>query len=57
MSRGLDDFGWIEELYLMGASKQTICKMTKLSIEQVERIIHQIEKNHKILANQNKEDK
>ena len=57
MSRGLDDFGWIEELYLMGASKKTICKMTKLSIEQVERIIHQIEKNRKILANQNKEDK
>ena len=56
MSRGLDDFGWIEELYLMGASKQTICKMTKLSIEQVERIIYQIEKNRKILANQNKEE-
>ena len=49
MSRGLDDFGWIEELYLMGASKQTICKMTKLSIEQVERIIHQIEKNRDTL--------
>ena len=57
MSRGLDDFGFIEELYLMGASKQTICKMTKLSLEQVERIIYQIEKNRKILANQNKEDK
>ena len=49
MSRGLDDFGWIEELYLMGASKKTICKMTKLSIEQVERIIHQIEKNRDTL--------
>ena len=57
MSRGLDDFGWIEELYLMGATPKTIAKMTKLSIEQVERIIHQIEKNRKILANQNKEDK
>ena len=57
MSRGLDDFGWIEELYLMGATTNTIAKMTKLSIEQVERIIHQIEKNRKILANQNKEDK
>ena len=56
MSRGLDDFGFVEELWLLGASKQTICKMTKLSIEQVEHIIHQIEKNRKILANQNKEE-
>ena len=56
MSRGLDDFGWIEELYLMGATTNTIAKMTKLSIEQVERIIYQIEKNRKILANQNKEE-
>ena len=57
MSRGLADFGWIEELHLMGATPATIAKMTKLSIEQVERIIYQIEKNRKILANQNKEDK
>ena len=49
MSRGLDDFGWIEELYLMGATPKTIAKMTKLSIEQVERIIHQIEKNRDTL--------
>ena len=56
MSRGLDDFGWIEELYLMGATPKTIANMTKLSIEQVERIIYQIEKNRKILANQNKEE-
>lgn len=57
MSKNLSDFGFVEELWLLGASKQTICKMTKLSIEQVERIIYQIEKNRKILANQNKEDK
>ena len=60
MSRGLDDFGWIEELYLMGASKKTICKMTKLSIEQVERIIHQVEKNRDTLRGfkvEKKEDK
>ena len=56
MSRGLDDFGWIEELYLMGATPKTIAKMTKLPLEQVERIIYQIEKNRKILANQNKEE-
>ena len=49
MSRGLDDFGWIEELYLMGASKQTICKMTKLPQEKVEHIIYQIEKNRDTL--------
>ena len=57
MSRGLDDFGFVEELYLIGASTATISKMTKLPLEQVERIIYQIEKNRKILANQNKEDK
>ena len=57
MSKNLSDFGFVEELWLLGASKQTICKMTKLPLEQVERIIYQIEKNRKILANQNKEDK
>ena len=57
MSRGLDDFGWIEELYLMGATTNTIAKMTKLPQEKVQHIIYQIEKNRKILANQNKEDK
>ena len=49
MSDNLAGYGFIEELYLMGASKKTICKMTKLSIEQVERIIHQIEKNRDTL--------
>ena len=57
MSKNLSDFGFVEELWLLGASKSTISKMTKLPIEQVERIIYQIEKNRKILANQNKEDK
>ena len=57
MSKNLSDFGFVEELWLLGASKSTIAKMTKLPIEQVERIIYQIEKNRKILANQNKEDK
>lgn len=56
MSDNLSDFGFVEELWLLGASKSTISKMTKLSIEQVERIIYQIEKNRKILANQNKEE-
>lgn len=49
MSRGLDDFGWIEELYLMGATTNTIAKMTKLPQEKVEHIIHQIEKNRNTL--------
>ena len=49
MSKNLSDFGFVEELWLLGASKQTISKMTKLSIEQVERIIHQIEKNRDTL--------
>lgn len=57
MSKNLSDFGFVEELYLMGATTNTIAKMTKLPQEKVEHIIYQIEKNRKILANQNKEDK
>ena len=49
MSKNLSDFGFVEELWLLGASKQTICKMTKLSIEQVERVLYQIEKNRNTL--------
>ena len=45
MSRGLDDFGWIEELYLMGATTNTIAKMTKLPQEKVENIIKHIKHN------------
>ena len=45
MSKNLSDFGFVEELWLLGASKSTISKMTKLPQEKVERIIHQIEKN------------
>lgn len=56
MSKNLSDFGFVEELWLLGASKSTISKMTKLPLEQVEHIIYQIEKNRKILANQNKEE-
>ena len=46
---GLSQYGWIEELWLMGASKKTICKMTKLPADNVDRIIHQIEKNRNTL--------
>ena len=49
MSKNLSDFGFVEELWLLGASKQTICKMTKLPQEKVEHIIHQIEKNRDTL--------
>ena len=49
MSKNLSDFGFVEELWLLGASKSTISKMTKLPIEQVERIIYQIEKNRDTL--------
>lgn len=49
MSRGLDDFGFVEELYLIGASTATISKMTKLPQEKVEHIIYQIEKNRDTL--------
>ena len=60
MSKNLSDFGFVEELWLLGASKSTISKMTKLPIEQVERIIHQIEKNRDTLRGfkvSNKEEK
>ena len=57
MSNGLNDFGFVEELFLLGASNKTIQNMTGLTAKQVEHIIYQIEKNRKILANQNKEDK
>ena len=50
------EYGWIEELWLMGASKKTICKMTKLPADNVDRIIHQIEKNKKIHYNNSKEE-
>ena len=49
MSKNLNDFRFVEEIWLLGASKSTISKMTKLPIEQVERIIHQIEKNRNTL--------
>lgn len=54
MSKNLNNFGFVEELWLLGASKKTISKMTKLPIEQVERIIYNIEKTRKTLADQNK---
>ena len=43
------EYGFVEELWLMGASKKTICKMTKLPANNVDRIIHQIEKNRNTL--------
>ena len=54
MSNNLLHYGTIEELWLLGATKKTISKMTNIPIQQIERIIHQIEKNRKTLANQNK---
>lgn len=57
MSDNLAGYGWIEELWLMGASKKTICKMTKLPADNVDRIIHQIKKNKKIHYNNSKEEK
>ena len=56
MSRGLDDFGWIEELYLLGATPNTIASMTKLPQEKVEHIIYQIEKNRDIIKGQNRKE-
>ena len=49
MSDNMLDYGWVEELYLMGATTNTIAKMTKLPQEKVEHIIYQIEKNRDTL--------
>lgn len=54
MSKNLNDFGFVEELWLLGASKKTISKMTKLPLDKVDRIIYNIEKTRKALADQNK---
>lgn len=54
MSNNMLGFGTIEELWLLGASKKTIANITKLPIEQVDKIIYNIEKNRKTLADQNK---
>ena len=54
MSNNMLGFGTIEELHLLGATPKTIANITKLPLEQVNRIIYNIEKNRKTLADQNK---
>ena len=54
MSNNMLNYGCIEELYLLGCTPKTIANITKLPIDKVDKIIYQIEKNRKILANQNK---
>ena len=54
MSKGLDNYGWVEELWLLGCTPKTIANITKLPIDKVDKIIYQIEKTRKTLADQNK---
>ena len=56
MSNGLNDFGFVEELFLLGASNKTIQNMTGLTAKQVEHIIYEIKKNRNIIKGQNKEE-
>ena len=56
MSRGLDDFGFVEELFLLGASNKTIQRMTGLPQDKVEHIIYEIEKNRNIIKGQNRKE-
>ena len=56
MSNGLNDFGFVEELFLLGASNKTIQNMTGLTAKQGEHIIYEIKKNRNIIKGQNKEE-
>lgn len=53
MSNNMLEFGTIEELWLLGASKKTIANITKLPLDKVDRIIYNIEKQRRLLAKQN----
>ena len=56
MSNGLNDFGFVEELFLLGASNKTIQRMTGLPQDKVEHIIYEIEKNRNIIKGQNRKE-
>lgn len=51
---GLNNFGFVEELYLLGCTVKTISNMTKLPQDKVKHIIYEIEKNRQTLKGQNK---
>ena len=59
MSDNMLDYGWVEELYLMGASAKTIANLTKSPLWKVENTIKHIQKNQETIRGYKvkKEDK
>ena len=49
MSDNMLDYGWVEELYLMGASAKTIANLTKSPLSKVENTIKHIQKNQETI--------
>lgn len=43
------DYGWVEELYLMGASAKTIANITKQPLWKVENTLKHIQKNRETI--------
>lgn len=48
-SRALRDFGMVEEYYLLGCTPRTISKLTGLTVQRVEEILHGIRKKQLII--------
>ena len=49
MSDNMLDYGWVEELYLMGASAKTIANITKQPLSKVENTLKHIKHNRDTL--------
>ena len=49
MSDNMLDYGWVEELYLMGASAKTIANITKQPLCKVENTLKHIKHNRDTL--------
>ena len=49
MSDNMLDYGWVEELYLMGATPKTIANLTKSPLWKVENTIKHIQKNQETI--------
>ena len=49
MSDNMLDYGWVEELYLMGASAKTIANITKQPLYKVENTLKHIKHNRDTL--------
>ena len=49
MSDNMLDYGWIEELYLLGCTPKTIANLTKSPLSKVENTIKHIQKNQETI--------